>query len=96
MGSAAAIGPDGTLYFGAGSTVAGNDARLFAHDSRTGEKKWEIVVGTGYSANNAVALGAEGVLLGWGEAAELETDIFCWYTLARKLPAGQAPAAPTR
>ena len=67
--SSAALGPDGTLYFGAGSTVAGNDARLFAYDSRTGGKKWEIVVGTGYNANNAVAIGADGTIYLRHEAA---------------------------
>jgi len=49
-----------------------------------------------FDQEDHVAARAQGVLLGWGEAAELETGIFCWYTLARKLPAGQAPAAPTR
>ncbi len=67
--SAAALGPDGTLYFGAGATVAGNDARLFAYDSATGTKKWEIVVGTGFNANNAVAVGDDGTLYLHHEAA---------------------------
>ena len=29
---------------------------------------------------------AQGVRLGWGEAADLEQGIFCWYTLAQRLP----------
>ncbi|MBM3856090.1 MAG: PQQ-like beta-propeller repeat protein, partial [Verrucomicrobia bacterium] len=72
--SAAALAPDGTLYFGAGSTAALNDGRLFAYHSATGEKKWEIVVGDGYSANNAVALGADGTIYLHQEAATLSAS----------------------
>lgn len=61
--SSAALGPDGTLYFGAGPTgLRANSARLYAHASATGARKWEIIVGTGVNANNAAALGADGTL----------------------------------
>ncbi len=68
--SAAALAPDGTLYFGAGPTTSAlNDARLYAYDSATGRKKWDVVVGSGYNANNAVALGADGTVYLHAEAA---------------------------
>jgi subtilisin family serine protease/outer membrane protein assembly factor BamB len=60
--SAAALAPDGTLYFGSGPTAAGGNARLFAYNSATGAKKWETVVGNGTNANNAVALAADGTI----------------------------------
>ncbi|MGH7943989.1 MAG: S8 family serine peptidase [Opitutaceae bacterium] len=61
--SAAALGSDGTLYFGTGpnSTQAAS-ARLFAYNTTTGAKKWEITAGTGVNANNAVALGPDGTV----------------------------------
>ena len=63
--SAAALAPDGTLYFGAGPTASGSTlvpAKLRAIDSLTGATKWEIAVGNGSSANNAVALAADGTI----------------------------------
>ena len=61
--SAAALAPDGTLYFGTGpNSTQANSAKLYAFNSVTGAKKWEIVVGTGVNANNAVALGADGTI----------------------------------
>ena len=68
--SAAALAPDGTLYFGVGATTSAlNDAKLYAYNSATGEKKWEIVVGSGYSANNAIALAADGTIYLHSESA---------------------------
>ncbi len=63
--SAAALSPNGTLYFGAGPTANGSTlvpARLRAVDSATGIQKWEIPVGSGTNANNAVALAADGTI----------------------------------
>jgi subtilisin family serine protease/outer membrane protein assembly factor BamB len=61
--SAAALGTNGTIYFGTGPTFTqANSAKLFAYNSTTGAKKWEIVVGTGANANNAVALGQNGAV----------------------------------
>ncbi|WP_414660062.1 S8 family serine peptidase [Horticoccus sp. 23ND18S-11] len=61
--SAAALAPDGTLYFGSGrNALQAGTARLRAYNSTTGAKKWEVVVGTGVNANNAVALGADGTI----------------------------------
>ncbi len=61
--SAAALAPDGTLYLGTSSTfVQARTARLHAFNTATGAKKWEIIVGTGLSANNAVALAADGTV----------------------------------
>ena len=61
--SAAALSPNGTLYFAGGPTgFRANSARLYAYDSATAAKKWEIIVGTGVNANNAVALAADGTI----------------------------------
>ncbi len=62
--SSAALAPDGTLYVGTTSnfTQAGT-AKLFAINTATGEKKWEILVGTGVNANTAVALAEDGTVL---------------------------------
>lgn len=61
--AAAALAPDGTIYFGSSSTSArANSAKLYAYNSTTGAKKWEIVVGTGVNANNATALGPDGTV----------------------------------
>jgi outer membrane protein assembly factor BamB len=72
--SAAALSPDGTLYFAAGPTDALGDSRLFAYQSATGAKKWEIVVGDGYNANNAVALAADGTIYLHHESATLSAS----------------------
>jgi outer membrane protein assembly factor BamB len=61
--AAAALAPDGTIYFGSSSTSArANSAKLYAYNSATGTKKWEIVVGTGVNANNATAIGPDGTI----------------------------------
>ena len=63
--SAAALAPDGTLYFGVGASTLGNDGKILAYDSATGTRKWEFVLpnaASGASANNAIALGADGTL----------------------------------
>ena len=61
--SAAALSPDGTLYLGTGPNgLQANSAKLIAFNSVTGAKKWEVVVGTGVNANNAVALGSDGTI----------------------------------
>jgi outer membrane protein assembly factor BamB len=61
--SAAALASDGTLYFGTGPRATqANSARLYAYNSTTGARKWEIVVGTGVNANNAVGLGPDGTI----------------------------------
>ncbi len=79
--AAAALAPDGTLYFGTGPTNAAlNDARLFAYNSATGEKKWEIVVGPGYDANNAISLAADGTLYLRGEGLTTATSRLYAYT----------------
>jgi len=65
--SAAALAPNGTLYFGAGPTVSGSTLvppRLRAIDSASGIQKWEIAVGSSSNsnANNAVALAPDGTI----------------------------------
>ncbi len=63
--SAAVLAPDGTLYFGTSASTLGNDGKVLAYDSATGQRKWEFVIpnaAAGASANNAVALGADGTL----------------------------------
>ncbi len=60
--SAAALAPDGTLYFGSGPTEIADNAALRAVTSSTGAIKWEITVGDGTNANNAVALAADGTI----------------------------------
>jgi sugar lactone lactonase YvrE len=62
--SAAALAPDGTIYFGSGSnSTQASSAKLHAYNSVTGAKKWEAIVGTGVNANNAVALAADGTII---------------------------------
>jgi subtilisin family serine protease/outer membrane protein assembly factor BamB len=75
--SAAALAPDGTLYVGTGPTEAGRDAKLRAIDSATGTSRWEIVVGPGQNANNAVALAADGTIYVHSDAGQLHafTDL---------------------
>ncbi len=59
--TAATLSPDGTLYFGAGPLSTG-DGKLYAYNSTTGEKKWEIIVGAGSNASNATSLAADGTI----------------------------------
>lgn len=65
--SAAALAPDGTLYFGASQSLSGTTilpAKLRAVNSATGAIKWEVNVGSASNsnANNAVALAADGTI----------------------------------
>jgi subtilisin family serine protease/outer membrane protein assembly factor BamB len=61
--SSAALAPNGTIYFGGGPTgFRANSSRLYAYNSATGARKWEIIVGTGLNANNAVALATDGTI----------------------------------
>ena len=68
--SAAAISSDGTVYFATSGTT-GADAKLLAYRTANGTKKWEILVGTGSNANNAVSLDNEGTIYLHSDAGRL-------------------------
>ena len=53
-----AVGPDGTVYFGA----HGNPAKVYAVDGTTGRKRWSVPVGNSSEVYSSPVLGTNGLL----------------------------------